>query len=44
MGDATDEELTMIENRLNHRPPKRLGSGTPHQVFQVSSDRVALLF
>lgn len=31
-----DEELTMIQNRLNHRPRKRLGFKTPHEVFQAS--------
>ncbi len=39
---VTDEELKMIEDRLNHRPRKRLGFKTPHQVFHVSLNRVAL--
>lgn len=39
---VTDEELAMIENRLNHRPRKRLGFKTPHEVFFASVNRVAL--
>ena len=39
---VTDEELAMIENRLNHRPRKRLGFKTPHEVFFASLNRVAL--
>jgi IS30 family transposase len=39
---VTEEELTMIENRLNHRPRKRLGFKTPHEVFHASLNRVAL--
>ena len=42
METVTDEELTMIENRLNHRPRKRLGFKTPHEVFHASLKRVAL--
>jgi hypothetical protein len=42
METVTDEELTMIENRLNHRPRKRLGFKTPHEVFYVSLNRVAV--
>jgi transposase, IS30 family len=42
METVTDEELTMIENRLNHRPRKRLGFKTPHEVFHASLNRVAL--
>jgi IS30 family transposase len=33
MVTVTDEELTMLENRLNHRPRKRLGFKTPYEVF-----------
>ena len=33
---VTEEELTMIENRLNHRPRKRLGFKTPYEVFHAS--------
>jgi len=29
---VTQEELTMIENRLNHRPRKRLKFKTPYEV------------
>jgi len=32
----------MIEDRLNHRPRKRLGFKNPHQVFHESLNRVAL--
>lgn len=39
---VTDEELAMIQNRLNHRPRKRLGFKTPYEVFHASLDRVAL--
>ena len=42
METVTDEELTMIENRLNHRPKKWLGFKIPHQVFHASLNRVAL--
>ncbi len=30
LSTATDEELKIIEDRLNHRPRKRLGFKTPH--------------
>ena len=42
LSTVTDEELKMIEDRLNHRPRKRLGFKTPHQVFHESLNRVAL--
>ena len=42
LSTVTDEELIMIQNRLNHRPRKRLGFKTPHQVFHQSLKRVAL--
>ena len=42
METVTDEELTMIENRLNHRPRKRLGFKTPYEVFHASLNRVAV--
>ncbi len=42
MQTVTQQELTMIENRLNHRPRKRLGFKTPHEVFHASLNRVAL--
>ena len=41
METVTDEELTMIENRLNYRFRKRLGSKTPHEVFHFSLNRLA---
>ncbi|MFM2112328.1 MAG: hypothetical protein RLZZ271_988 [Pseudomonadota bacterium] len=42
MDTVSDEELAMIQNRLNHRPRKRLGFKTPHEVFYASFKRVAL--
>ena len=33
--DVTDEELALIEKRLNHRPRKRLGFNTPADEFQA---------
>jgi IS30 family transposase len=42
METFTDEELTMIENRLNHRPRKRLVFKTPHEVFHTSLNSVAV--
>ena len=42
LNTVTDEELAMIENRLNHRPRKRLGFKTPYEVFQASLKRVAV--
>jgi IS30 family transposase len=42
MDSVTEEELTMIQDRLNHRPRKRLGFKTPHEVFHASLNRVAL--
>jgi len=41
METVTDEELAMIEKRLNHRPRKRLGFKTPYEVFHASLNRVA---
>lgn len=41
METVTDEELTMIQNRINHRPRKRLGFKTPYEVFHASLNRVA---
>ena len=41
METVSEEELTMIENRLNHRPRKRLGFKTPHEVFYASLTRVS---
>jgi len=42
MANITDEEIKMIENRLNNRPRKRLGFKTPAEVFHPSLSRVAL--
>jgi len=42
LSTVTDEELKMIEDKLNFRPRKRLGFRTPHQVFHESLNRVAL--
>lgn len=42
METVTDEELTMIEKSLYHRPRKRLGFKTPNVVFHASLNRVAL--
>jgi len=42
LSTVTDQELKMIGELLNHRPRKRLGFKTPHQVFHESLNRVAL--
>lgn len=42
LSSVTQEELTMIVNTINHRPRKRLGFKTPHQVFMKSLHRVAI--
>jgi len=42
LSTVTEKELRMIEHRLNHRPRKRLGFKTPHEVFYQSLSRVAL--
>jgi IS30 family transposase len=42
METVTDEVLTMIKNRLNYRPRKRLGFKTLHEVFHVSLNCVAV--
>jgi len=39
MQTVTDEKLTMIENRLNQRPIKRLEFKTPHEEFHASLNR-----
>ena len=31
--DITDQDITFVTNRLNHRPRKCLGYKTPHEVF-----------
>ena len=42
MASITNEEIKMIENRLNNRPRKRLGFRTSAEVFHQSLSRVAL--
>lgn len=42
LSTVTEEELRMIENRLNSRPRKRLGFKTPKEVFYESLNRIAL--
>jgi IS30 family transposase len=42
MKTITDEELTLIENRLNNRPRKLLGFKTPHEVFHASLNHIEL--
>ena len=42
MSTVTDEEIRMIQNRLNNRPRKRLGFKTPAEVFHQSLKRVVL--
>jgi IS30 family transposase len=42
METVIDEELTVIENRLNQRPGKRFGFKTLYEVFHASLNRVAV--
>ncbi len=42
MSTVTDEEIRMMQNRLNNRPRKRLGFKTPAEVFHQSLKLVAL--
>jgi IS30 family transposase len=42
LSTVTSEELKMIQDRINHRPRKRLGFKTPYEVFHQSLNRVAL--
>ena len=42
LSTVTAEELKMIQDRINHRPRKRLGFKTPYEVFHQSLKRVAL--
>ena len=42
LNTVTEDEITMIQNRLNSRPRKRLGFKTPSEVFHQSLKRVAL--
>jgi transposase, IS30 family len=39
---VTDQEIQMIQDRLNHRPRKVLGFKTPHQVLNASLKHRAL--
>lgn len=39
---VSNKEIEMIQNRLNHRPRKRLGFDTPNKVFYTSFNRRAL--
>ena len=40
--DITDNEVQIIMDRLNNRPPKCLGFRTPNQVFLETTSDVAL--
>ena len=42
LSTVTADELKMIQDRINHRPHKRLGFKTPYEVFHQSLNRVAL--
>ena len=42
LSTVTDKELARIESLLNNRPRKRLGFKTPHEVFTLSMNTVAL--
>lgn len=42
LSTVTQQELKEIEERLNHRPRKRLGWKSPHQVFHEALHSVAL--
>ena len=42
LNTVTEDEITMIQNRLNNRPRKRLGFKTPAEVFNQCLKRVAL--
>jgi transposase, IS30 family len=42
LSTVSQEELQMIVDILNHRPRKRLGFKTPHQVFMKFLNRVAI--
>ena len=42
LSSVTADELKMIQDRINHRPRKRLGFKTPYEVFHQSLNRVAL--
>ena len=40
LSKVTEEELKMIERRLNNRPRLKLGFKTPNKVFHESLNRV----
>ncbi len=40
LSTVTTDELKMIQDRINHRPRKRLGFKTPYEVFHQSLKRV----
>lgn len=42
LSTVSQQEIDLIMHRLNHRPRKRLGFKTPHQVFIQSLNRVAI--
>jgi IS30 family transposase len=42
LATLTNQEIRMIQDRLNNRPRKRLGFKTPNEVFMQSLNRVAL--
>jgi IS30 family transposase len=42
MNAVDEDKITMIQNRLNNRPGKRLGFKIPSEVFHQSFKRVAL--
>jgi IS30 family transposase len=42
MSTVTDEEIKMIQNRLNNRPKKRLGFKITAEVFHQKLKRVEL--
>ena len=42
MANMRDEEIKVMENRLNNRPRKRLGFRTPAEVFHQSLSRITL--
>jgi len=42
LSTVTTDELKMIQDLINHRPRKRLGFKTPHEVFHQSLNCVAL--
>lgn len=39
----TQKEIALIERKINHRPRKKLGFKTPHEVFWENNSKVALM-